>query len=376
MYTLSRALAQGFLLLGGTGWAQQPALKIDFPHDCPVTLQQADWGESRTDARGGAMLLDLHTSLLLRNSGVRTIRGITLLVSTQEFTPGGKGSVAVPSLDARPGDTFPIRVDLRLLRPLLAGRGPLATVSVDGVLFDDLSFYGPNALNSRRSMTAWELEARRDRRYLREILQAQGRDALRREMLDTLARLSASGTLDVQLVRRGRATAVASGAERELEFAFLRLPGAPVEPLSGIARVSGSEARSPKVSVVNRSKRPVRYFEIGWIIRDRSGKEYMAGSVPASESGVALAPGARGEVVQNAALRFSRDSRPIAIDAMTGFVSQVEFGDGSIWIPSRAAISQAHLGGVIAPSPEEQRLADLYRRRGLGALVNELRKLQ
>ncbi|MGE5486881.1 MAG: hypothetical protein ACM3ZB_03565 [bacterium] len=376
MCTLSRALAQGVLLLGGLCWAQQPALKIDFEHDSPVTVVQADWGESRTEARGGAMVLDLHTSLMLRNSGTRTIRGITLLVSTQEFAPGGKGSVAVPSLDAKPGDTFPIRIDLRLLRPLLSGRAPLATVSVDGILFADLSFYGPNTLNSRRALTAWELEARRDRRYLREILETRGRDALRREMVDTLARLSASGTLDVQLVRGGRATAVASAAEREVEFAFLRLPDAPVEPISGVARVAGSEARAPKIRVLNRSKRPVRYFEIGWIIRDQSGHEYMAGSVPASNAGLALAPGAQREVAQETAMRFSRDSRPIAIGAMTGFVSQVEFSDGSIWVPSRAAISSANLGSVIAPSPEEQRLAGLYRRKGLEALIEELKRLQ
>jgi hypothetical protein len=28
-------------------------------------------------------------------------------------------------------------------------------------------FYGPDRLNSRRSMTGWELEARRDRRHFR-----------------------------------------------------------------------------------------------------------------------------------------------------------------------------------------------------------------
>ncbi len=376
MCTLNRALALGVLLLGGLLWAQsQPALKIDFAHDSPLTLLQADWGESRTDPRGGAMVLDLHTSLMLRNSGVRPIRGVTLLVATQEFTPGGKGSVTVPSLDVRPGEAFPIRIDLRLLRPLLAGHGPLAQVSIDGVLFDDLSFYGPNGLNSRRSMTAWELEARRDRRYLKTLLEAKGQDALRQEMLDTLDRLASAGTLDVQMLRRGRATAVAA-AERDVEFAFLRLPDAPIEPLAGMARVAGSEARSPRIRVVNRSQRPVRYFEIGWIIKDGTGHEYLAGSVPASESGLALAPGARGEVVQDAALRFSHGSKPIAIDALTGFVSQVEFSDGAIWIPSRAALSTGRLRSVLAPSPEEQRLADMYRRKGLAALVHELKRLQ
>jgi hypothetical protein len=42
------------------------------------------------------MLLDLHTALSLRNTGGRRIRGITLLVTAQEVTPGGKASVSVP----------------------------------------------------------------------------------------------------------------------------------------------------------------------------------------------------------------------------------------------------------------------------------------
>ncbi len=366
MSTLSKGLA--LVALCACAWAQAPhALRVNFEKDSPVTLASGDWGESRAEARGGAMVLDLHTSLSLRNSSPQRIRGVTLLVKTQDFTAGGKGSVTVPSLDVRPGETFPIRIDLRLLRPLLGGAGPMAEVTVDGVLFEDLSFYGPNKLNSRRLMTAWELEARRDRKHLKSVLEAKGAEGLRQEILGTLARLADSPTLDVQVVRRGsggRATAI-SAQERDVQFAFLRLPDAPIEPLAGVARVSGSEARSPRIEVVNRSDRPVRYFEIGWVIKDAAGHEYVAGSVPASESGLSLAPGAKGEVSQEAALRFSREAKPIAIDSMTGYVSQVEFNDGSLWIPGRS---------VFTPSPEEQRLADLYRRKGLAALITELKR--
>src|SRR4051794_31952050 len=70
-------------------------LHITLPEDSPVTVVSADWGESTATARGGAMLLDLHTSLSLRNSGSRRIRSITLLVQAQEVTPGGKASVSV-----------------------------------------------------------------------------------------------------------------------------------------------------------------------------------------------------------------------------------------------------------------------------------------
>jgi hypothetical protein len=365
-------------LIALAGWAQAPqpasSVKINLPADSPVALDSADWGESRTEARGGALVLDLHTALRLRNTSQLRIRGITLLVQAQEVTPGGKASVAVPSLDVHPGETFPIRVDLRLLRPMFNGNGPLAEIGLDGVLFDDLSFYGPNRLNSRRAMIAWELEARRDRRYFKSILDARGPDGLRQEMIAAVSRLAERPQVEVQVVRHGRATAV-SANERSLEFAFLRMPDAPLEPLSGIASVAGSEARSPHIQVLNRSDRAIRYFEIGWIIKDAQGREFLAGAVPGSEAGLKLAPGAKSEIAEQAALRFTRQpGQPVSIEGMTGFVSQVEFADGAIWIPSRASLSDPQIRGVLVPSPEEQRLADLYRKKGLAALVNELRR--
>ncbi len=372
-------------LMAAAAWGQSPfsaaqppsSLKVNLPPDSPVTLVGADWGESRTDARGGALVLDLHTALSLRNSSQRRIRGITLLVQAQEISAGGKASVAVPSLDVKPGETFPIRIDLRLLRPLMSGGGPMAEVALDGVLFDDLTFYGPNRLNSRRTMTVWELEARRDRRHFQSVLDAKGPEGLKQEIQDAVARLSERPLVDVQVVRAGgRATALAP-QERQCDFAFLRMPDAPLEPLSGMARVTGSEARGPRIEVVNRSDRAIRYFEIGWIIKDRQGREFLAGSVPAAEGGLKLAPGARSEVAENAALRFTRQAGgPVAIEGMTGFVSQVEFTDGAIWIPARASLADPRLRSVVTPSPEEQRLADLYRKKGLAALVTELKKFR
>ena len=79
-----------------------------------------------------------------------------------------QGIGIVPSLNAGPGENFPIRIDLRLLRPLQSN-GPLVEIGLDGILFDDLSFYGPNRLNSRRSMTVWEMEARRDRQFFKQV---------------------------------------------------------------------------------------------------------------------------------------------------------------------------------------------------------------
>src|SRR5688572_28315620 len=278
MFTSSKLAA--FLAAGmGIAVAQtaSSSFKVHLPPDSPIALLSADWGESRMSERGSAMVLDLHTSLSLRNATQRRIRGLTLLVQSQEVTPGGRGSVTKARLDIGRGEAFPVRVDLRLLRPLTRGTGPLVDMSLDGVLFDDLSFYGPNRLDSRRVMTAYELEAERDRRYLLSVLEKQGPQGLQQECLASIARQAEMPRLDVQ-VARGRATNVEGGGN--LQFSFLRFPDAPLDPVAGMAHVSGGEARSPRVEVHNRSKQAVRYVELGWILRDRQGREFHAGSVP------------------------------------------------------------------------------------------------
>lgn len=363
--SLSIAAVAGGLILAGPAWAQE-TVRIDLPSDAPLSLVSADWSSTRTDPRGGALVVDLHTALRLRNASQATIRGVTLLVLAQEVTPGGKASVAVPSLNAGAGEVFPIRIDLRLLRPSQAGTGPLVRIQLDGVLFDDLSFYGPNKLNSRRAMTVWELEARRDRLYLKSVLTARGPEGLREEVLASLARDAERPRLDVQIARRGRATNWDSA--QAVQFAFLRFPDAPVEPVAGMARIRGREAGDAVLEVRNRSGRSVRYLEIGWIFQDRQNREYLAGSVPAELN---LAPGQTSRIATETSLQFSQ---PVAVESMKGFVSQVEFDDGKVWIPSRADLHSRELEPLIAPSPEEQRLTNLYRKKGLQGLVDELNR--
>jgi hypothetical protein len=374
MFTPSKAIL--LAAITAAAWAQAPvrsSLKVNLPPDSPVVLLSADWGESSASERGSAMVLNLHTALSLRNASQRRIRAITWMVLSQEVTPGGRASVTKASLDIAPNENFPVRLDLRLLRPLAqaAATGPLVEMSLDGVLFEDLSFYGPNRLDSRRAMTALELEAQRDRRWFRQVLEARGPDALRKECLASLARQADTPRLDVQLAR-GRATALDS--ERRLQFAFLRFPDAPVEPVAGMAHISGSEARAPRLEVINRTSRPVRHLEIGWILRDAKGREFSAGSVPAK---AALAPQQKTEVLGQTSLRFSEpQGAPFSIEAITGFVSQVEFADGSVWIPTRLELDDPRLQKALPPSAEEQRLTGIYRKKGLTALVEELKKFQ
>ena len=361
------------LLAGQDILFQPPAsVKVDLPKDAPLALVSSEPGESRATARGGALVLDLHMTLTFRNLSGRGIRGLTLLVLAQEVTPGGKASVSVPSLNAGPNETVPVRVDLRLLRPLVRGEGPLVQVALDGVLFDDLSFYGPNKLNSRRSMTAWELEARRDREYFRGVFRAKGKEGLRDEILASLGMQAKRSSISVRVAGRGRSTAVEP--ERQVRFAFLHVPGAPVEPVYGVAKAAGNAASYPVLEVENRSGRDVRYFEMDWIIRDREGREFLAGTIPSTEAGQALKPGKKAVAAYTKSLEFAASDRPVSIEGMTSFVSLVEFADGGIWIPSRPFVSDARLRELSGASPEEERLTGLYRRKGLQALIDELNR--
>jgi hypothetical protein len=358
------AHGQGF---PGAPFGPQPTLshKIDLPHDAPVNLVSDEWGGSAATIRGGAYAIEVRLAVSLRNSGQRRIRGITLAVAAQEGAPGGKGSISVPSLDVAPGETFSVRGEVHLLRPVGTGAGPSVEVSLDGILFDDLTFYGPNRLNSRRSMMVWELEARRDREYFKSLLEKTGRDGLQRELLASLARDADRPQFGVRMAR-GRATN--TDPERSVQFSFLRFPDAPVEAMDGSARVAGNEARSPKLIVHNRSGRVVSYMEMGWIVRDGQGRDFLAASLP---SEMRLPPRSSSQILQDAALRF--DART-SVESMTGFVSTVEFADGSIWIPNREELNDPMLRRVIAPSAEEQRLVQIYRKRGLNAVVEELKK--
>jgi len=336
------------LWLGTAAFSQ---IKVEFPKDAPLTVVSGDWGGSRISPRGGALVLDLRTSLVLKNTSAERVRGVTLLVTAAELTAGGKASVTVPSLDVKPGETFPVRIDLRLLRPN-AGFQAAVVVTLDGVLFDSLGFYGENKLNSRRAMLAWELEARRDRRHFLEALARGGPSLLQAEIVAAIARMDSQPRLDVQVVR-GRSTNVEP--DQVIPLAALDLPGAPVEILAGQAGMAGFELRSPSFEIRNRSSSPIRFVELGWGTRQATG-----GAFPAE---VALQPGERTLISPEVTLKM-----PAALTDLTAFVSTVEFSDGSVWVPPARSLRRV--------SPEEQRLTEIYRRRGLDALIGELKKFQ
>ena len=121
-----------------------------------------------------------------------------------------------------------------------------------------------------------------------------------------------------------------------MRFAFLDMQGAPVSPVEGYVNVAGNEARMPRIEVQNRSNRGIRHFEIGWLVRDTSGNQYWAASIPSSG---AVAAGGSGSASQNSTLRFNKGpGQPVSIESMTGYVSQVEFNDGKVWVPVDIAV--------------------------------------
>ena len=366
----SASPAHDYLIVTVAVSGQTPNTKIDLSKDkdSPVTLDSYDPGDTKVTTRGSLYLVDFHPTLSLRNSSAKRVRSVTLTVLAAETSAGGKASVSVPSLNVAPGDTFSIHINQTLASP--AFDNPSVQVQLDGVLFDDLSFYGPDKLHLQHNMTVWELEARQDRKYFKTLLEASGRQALQTEMLESMARQADVLQPSVQMTT-GRATnarATNADAGQDMQFAFLRLPDTPVELSGGLARVSANEADAPHFAVRNISKRPVRHLEIGWLLKDQDGREFLAASLPAD---VSLAPGQSSQVTEDASLRFTGRG---AIQSMRGFISSAEFTDGSYWIPSRKELDDPQLRRVVAPSPEEQRLSQIYNRKGLNALIEELKK--
>ncbi len=376
---VSDAVAQRAKLSWGPMPDPESAVEVSVDAGVPLAIASKDASETEFHLRGGLMVVDLRCRLSVENTGPRHVRAVTFGVVAGPVTAGGKASVSVPSLNVAPGDTFPVNLSLRLIRPMPAP-SEFVKVSVDGVLFSDFTFFGPDRLDSRRKMTFWENEADRDRRYFKAALGLGGPQQLQAEVRASLerqrnrprlaARLEAGGTLG-SMTEQTR-------DERSLKLALLDLPQAPLELLSGTATVAGAAATTPVITVKNRSQRPIRYFELGWFVDDGAGVRYVAGWVPAPSAVRPLGPGRSASTSLARRIVFASKSQStakdqFAINGMSGYVSQVQFEDGTFWIPSRDDIRHPSLRATPV-SAEEQRLSDLYRRKGLDALIKELSK--
>jgi hypothetical protein len=364
-------------LLAGSAPAEENGkwLDVQFPHDSPVLLVGFNVSPTTVTIRRSSMVLDLHEALVLRNVGSKPICGLTLRVEAQDLTPYGKGSVIKPSLFVLPGEEFPVKVDMQLLRSISAAKSESAMVQVtlDCALFSDLKAYGPDKLNSRRTLMVYEMEARRDRQYLARLLDSGQLPELREELnfgiQDVIPR-----QLGLELLRGPHPVAL---REQALAVNPMPFPKAPVQPLSGAAQVAGNEVRAPRVEVRNTSKMRVASVAMGWVVTDDRGTDFVAGAVT---SPVVIGPVETSSISESGTLRFSRSTgQPMVIDRLMAFVNDVQFSDGTLWIPSRADIDAAtqdpELRRELATSPEEQRLARIYRRDGTAGLKKELKRV-
>lgn len=348
-------------------------LKVEVPSDSPVSLVSFS-GSTPAHVHGMSIAIDVHASLLLRNTGTKVISGLTLRVEAQDLTPAGKGSVTLPSLNIRPGEVFPVRADMELLRPFNAPKadGAMVQVSLDCALFNDLTAFGPDKLGSRRALIVYELQARRDRQYLAALLQ-QGRYTQIREELNFGLQDFSPQQFGLELLRDPHSSL---DHEHAMSIDAVLFPSSPVKTMGGAAHVARNEVRAPQIEIRNGTHRLVRSIDMGWIIRDERGQDFVAGSMPAS---VSLGPVAAENVSESSTLRFSRlNGPPMLIEALMSFVNDVEFGDGSVWIPTRqdieAATTDPILRRTLSISPERERLAEIYRKKGLNGLADELKR--
>ena len=362
------------VVLAATVAAAEPEIAIEVSEDVPLEVVASDFGSSKFEPRGSALIIELDGSIRFRHTGEAAVRAVTLAVDAYGGRLGGRAAVAVPSLHARTGEEFEVYLNLRMLRPLPVRQGPAVRISPDGVLFDTLEAAGPDRLDSVRKMTVRELEARRDRQHFLTQWQTGGRPALAAAMQASLQRQATRPRLDVHLAGEGPATA--GSDTRAVQFSFIQDEAAPLILEGGTALVSGLVSDSPRIRLRNRADQTVRHFEIGWLVRDSEGSVYSAGATPVTEARH-LRPG---EAVETSGdrrfeLRPAGTEGPPALESMTAYVRNAQFEDGSVWIPSRQSLEASRLLQAVPVSAEERRLTQLYRERGPAEVAAELAKL-
>jgi hypothetical protein len=343
------------------------SVQVEFGNNSPILMQSLQF-EPSGNTPGMSAEMKLRAFLALRNVGPKTIAGLTLRLDIDDLAPAA-ASIEMPALDARSGDAFRAPVNIDGARSFTRPSNSGLRISLDSVLFEDLSSYGPDTLHSLQALLRYEAENRRERQYLSSLLRA-GQLADLREELNFGLPDTPQGL--------GVAISPAETTSRKIELASLSFPDAPVQVLAAYAELNGSEIAGPQLSIRNASKKAVIGVTVSLLARDEHGSDFVAGTLPERTG---MVPGQDGSLYIPATLRLSRPKgTPPIVRSVSPIVTAVEFADGSLWIPQRAEIQRATADPVVrrllAESPEQQRLASLFRREGVSAVAAELRRLE
>jgi len=115
-----------------------------------------------------------------------------------------------------------------------------------------------------------------------------------------------------------------------------------LQPLDGWAQVAGNEARSPRIQVRNRSAQTIKYVELGWLVSDPGGQQYLAASLPASDPALYLPAGKTARVEQDTALRSPAPASQSAF-RRGGLRQPRAVRRRKLWVPSRADLERDSL---------------------------------
>ena len=222
-------------------------------------------------------------------------------------------------------------------------------------------------------MTAWEMEAQRDREYFKRVLAQNGR----RRCAQSHARIRRARITAAPVAgatRRPVSSDRARRPEHQAQFAFLQFPDSPVSRWRAGRRWPATKCAPP-----NRGQKAGQAHQVRGIglAGDATKRPAVPGGLGALRRRTLSLP-ARGATAR-ACCRippcdFPADGQPVNIQKMTGFVSQVEFADGKVWVPTRQNLENRAWPKCWRPRPKKQRPAVLYLRKGIDALIEELKK--
>ena len=374
-------------------------VRIILPASSPLELVHLDYGSSHITRSEQGMLMDLDLRLILRNRSPKPIEGLALALSYGFSTPGAGGLNAVSGIRLAPGETYAVPARMRVeieLPPRRSRARPVdlptsVRLRLDSVLFADGSAYGPDRMRVLSTMRMNQAESARDRRYLLRVFQRAGFSRLI-QLLEKWARQAAgpgsSSARGNPRVLAGAAAERARALAEQADFQVVHFPDAPLEIVRARAGVYESGPQSglvdPELEVRSRARTGIVDFQVAWLFDAASGTESRAATI--SGAGFGSGPGF-GKASANRALLLPpggslqwSDSTVLEIGSGTPLLSGrvylrvVEFSDGGIWVPGRAALEAAGLGGVVPPSPEMIRLLRFYQARGPQALGAELRR--